>query len=129
MHKRHGFELIEDSPSRKVFYTTCACGSINESPRVYVEYDKDLKQLSLTFEVESHLIYGNDTFFKRWKNKLRIVWKILRNEPVYNNFDFIFRGRNHIDDFTDFINLLGKDCIKESNELIECRKRLNSVRR
>lgn len=129
MHKRYGFELIEDHPDRKVFRTTCHCMSLDHTPTIEVEYDKELKILFLRFNVETsidnhyHLEYN---VLKRLWKKLKLTWRIFSGKNVTAEHEFVFRGRDHVQDFTDFIHLLGKDCEKETNELIECRKKLNS---
>lgn len=49
MHKRHGFEIISNTPERKVFSTQCDCFSPEHNMWVEVEYDKEYNGLALSF--------------------------------------------------------------------------------
>lgn len=128
MHQRYGFELITNTPEEKVFKTSCDCGHPDDDCYVYVNYDKELNMLSMDLSVTTHHVpywwTGELSLFDKIKSRIQTAFNILRGRPLKYETSFIFRGREHIEDFCDMIYLLGKECKKETTELHECRKKL-----
>lgn len=132
MHKPYGFELIKDHPDWKVFKTSCECLHPEHDCTVELEHDKEFKMLIMTLSSKTNLTeqyyWYEHSFFKRWWMKLKTCTKVIFNKPLQFESSLIFRGRNHIEDFADFISLLAKDVEQESSELEHLRKEVKRLK-
>lgn len=132
-NKHLNIELVENDSDRKVFKTSCMCMLRDHDMVVDVEYDKEIQDLTLTFN--HNLVYKDlygyfgEGFFKRNWRKIKAALKILFNREVTFEGSFMFRGREHITDFCDFIYLLGRDCRRDINDLEQTKHELKKCKR
>jgi hypothetical protein len=130
MHKRYNFELIENDPNFKSFSTIPS--SLNQNDECWIYLTHNYEELEMIFKTNTYMKNPYDISLSLWKrvaNKLKLCYKIFKNEKIEFESSFIFRGRNHIEDFADMILLLSKEVKQETNELIEAKKELRQLKR
>ena len=126
MHKQYGFEIIDNEPGRKSFYTRCH--SEHNECWVEISHDDERLWLSLNSDVSIKEQQPIDQgFFKLLKHKLRLCWDIFNNNKIEYNASFCFKGSNHIKDFCDMLYMLINRVKKETNELNKCRNQLRKM--
>jgi len=132
MHQRYGFELIENEPDMKTFRTTCSCQQPEDDCWIELTIDEDLDELYMTFWIEAYPTRVYQMYMlkpiKRFFQKLKFCWDIMRGKSVKFESSFIFRGRNHVEDFCDMIYLLGKQVRQETNELKQCKDEVKRLK-
>lgn len=132
MNKKYGFEIIQNEPDWKVFRTSCDCMHPNDDCWVDIEYDRECNMVSMEFTIKTnpsiqHNFYRYN-FLKRLYIKFKLMFKILFNRSIEYESSFIFRGLEHIENFTDLITELGRNCKKETNQLEEMKKELDKFK-
>lgn len=128
MHKRFGFELLDNNPEFKMFSTKCTCNNPDDECIVILTYDKEVKDLMMEFNIKTILYFPWKGFWTNWKMKIVSIFRILFNKSIEMDSEFLFRGRNHIQDFSNMIYELSRDVEKETNELQECREELRRLK-
>jgi len=99
-----------------VFYrVACACGSNDCDCDISLEYDKNIKTISMIFYKN---LYWNDNyshkmFITRWLSRLKVSLKILFTGYIKVNEEFLIQSEKHIDDFITALQE-GKEKIKKN---------------
>jgi len=120
MHKRYGFELVENEPDFKAFSTKS-----QNLEECWITLSHNKEELEMRMITDTYLQYCDaDKWYKNIWEKIKLCYKIVTNQKVRSESEFMFRGRNHIEDFADMITLLSKEVLKETNELIQTREKL-----
>ena len=99
-----------------VFYrVACACGSNDCDCDISLEYDKNIKTISMIFYKN---LYWNDNyshkmFITRWLSRLKVSLKVLFTGHIKVNEEFLIQSEKHIDDFITALQE-GKEKIKKN---------------
>jgi len=132
MHKPYGFEIIKDFPDWKVFKTNCECLHDDHECTIELDYDKECNMLTMTLSNKADLSnrynWYKYIFIKRWWKKFKTCLCIMFDKELNFENSLIFRGREHVENFADFITLLGKNVEKESNELDRLRQEVKRLK-
>lgn len=130
--KKYGFEIIKNEPDWKLFRTTCDCMHLDDDCWVDIDYDRELNMVSMDFTVKTcpksqYQLYRENIFKKFWI-KTKLVFKLIFDIPLEYESSFIFRGNEHIENFAELISELGRNCEKETTELIQMKKELDKLK-
>lgn len=113
------FEVLEDRPDWKIFRTSCDCFSedhimeieldidnryANVNPtETDIDHEGNIISLTFKYKVSPKDIRPTPSRFQDFINKVKLIFKIIFNQPINFDEEFIFRGKNHINEICDFI--------------------------
>ncbi len=114
-------EIAEYNNGTKVWKTTCKC--TGDDITFTVESDDDYSEvyLNVCMDVgDSYRIWEEDRPFRWIKciwSRFKVAFKVIVKGYVEMNGSFIFRGENHIDEFTETIQIHKEHLIKRNSEI------------
>jgi len=124
--QKYGFELIFNDTDTKIFKTKSASYIPNDELTISLEYDKEYQDLLMEFWVKTtpsgYLNTYSGNWFTNLYQRIKLAGMMLFNKRFEYDYTFMFRGRNHIEDFCDMLYLLSKDVKKETTELTDLKK-------
>lgn len=102
-------EVIADYDDWKVIRTSCKCLDNEHILTVSLDMDNDICCNSFYFEYNVSPKYLGRRFFDRLFQKAKLIFKIIFNMDISFDGDFIFRDKNHIYNFCDYVrDMIGK---------------------
>ena len=111
-------EEIESKENSIIFKTSCSCLDTDHDMTFFLEYEDDIKMLSILFEVVGpapYCFYSENPWYIKVYNRLKLAIKALTTGRITYQESFIFRGEKQVEDLVSAL-LHGLTLIKNRKD-------------